>query len=100
MRLVTYFAVAPDPGAVAHALSVCASPDLPAVLHAWLTSMLPSDGAPAPAGEDPVTSAAARLNACVAALRPYPALYGAVRPLLARVTDPPPPGSDETSRPL
>ncbi len=93
MRLVTYFAVAPDPARAAAALGVCSSPELPSVLNAWLTSMLPNDGALAPPGEDPATSSAARLNACVAALRPYPHLYGAVRPLLARVTDAPAPAS-------
>jgi hypothetical protein len=86
MRLVTYFAVAPDPGRAAAALGQCSAPELPSVLTAWLTSMLPTEGL-APPGEDPATSSAARLSACVAALRPYPNLYGAVRPLLARVPE-------------
>ena len=30
---------------------------LPGMLHAWLTSMLPNDGALAPPGEDPETPA-------------------------------------------
>jgi hypothetical protein len=91
MRLVTYFAVAPEPAAAAAALGQCSAPELPGVLNAWLMSMLPNDGALAPPGEDPDTSSAARLSACIAALRPYPHLYVAVRPLLARVTDPPSP---------
>jgi hypothetical protein len=91
MRLVTYFAVAPDPSRAATALGACNSPELPNVLHAWLTSMLPNDGALAPHGEDPITSSAARLSACVSALRPFPHLYASVRPLLERVTEAPPP---------
>ncbi len=93
MRLVTYFAVAPNPADAAAALGQCDAPELPGMLHAWLMSMLPTDGALAPPGEDPETSSAARLSACVLALRPYPNLYGAVRPLLARVTDAPAPVS-------
>ena len=94
MRLVTYFAVVPDPQFAAPALGACLSPELPTVLVAWLSSMLPADGAPAPPGEDPATSSGARLSACVGALRPYPMLYAAVRPLLSRVSSAPPP-SDE-----
>lgn len=91
VRLVTYFAVAPDPAPAARALSACASPDLPSVLMAWLEAMLPSDGELAPPGADPVTSSAARLTACIASLAPYPHLYRAVRPLLSRVSVSPPP---------
>jgi hypothetical protein len=86
MRLVTYFAVAPDPARAAEALGQCSAPELPSVLHAWLTSMLPPEGL-APPGQDPATSSAARLTACLSALRPYPHLYGAVRPLAARVPE-------------
>jgi hypothetical protein len=92
-RLVTYFAVAPDPRDAAAALGQCSAPELPGMLTDWLTAMLPTDGALAPPGEDPETSSGARLSACVLALRPYPHLYAAVRPLLARVTDPPTPAS-------
>jgi hypothetical protein len=91
VRLVTYFAVAPDPAPAARALSACASPDLPSVLMAWLEAMLPSDGELAPPGADPLTSSAARLTACIASLAPYPHLYRAVRPLLSRVSLSPPP---------
>jgi hypothetical protein len=91
VRLVTYFAVAPDPAPAARALSACASPDLPSVLMAWLEAMLPSNGELAPPGADPLTSSAARLTACIAALAPYPHLYRAVRPLLSRVSLSPPP---------
>lgn len=94
IRLVTYFAIAPDPSDAARALSACGSPELPSVLRAWLEAMLPSDGGVAPFGENPETSSTARLTACVASLAPYPKLYGAVRPLLARVTEAPPRSSD------
>jgi hypothetical protein len=95
IRLVTYFAIAPDPTAAARALSACASPELPSVLRAWLEAMLPSDGGVAPFGENPETSSAARLTACVRSLAPYPQLYGAVRSLLARVSEAPPPNSSD-----
>ena len=90
IRLVTYFAVTPDPEAAAHALSQCGAPELPSVLRAWLEAMLPADGAAAPFGDDPNTSSGARLTACVASLQPYPHLYQAVRPLLSRVSERPP----------
>jgi len=90
IRLVTYFAIAPDPTDAARALAACASPELPSVLRAWLEAMLPSDGGDVPFGENPETSSAARLTACVSSLAPYPRLYGAVRPLLARVSEAPP----------
>ena len=93
MRLVTYFAVAPDPTQAARALGACTAPELPRVLSAWLEAMLPSDGEMAPVGDDPETSSAARLTACVASLAPYPHLHRAVRPLLARVSEAPPPAS-------
>ena len=95
IRLVTYFAVAPDPAGAAHALNACGAAELPSVLRAWLEAMLPSDGAPAPFGENPDTSSAARLTDCVRALAPYPRLYGAVRPLLSRVSEAPPPQSSD-----
>lgn len=91
VRLVTYFAVAPNPAPAARALSLCASPELAGMLTSWLEAMLPHDGALAPDGADPVTSSAARLRNCIASLAPYPQLYRAVRPLLSRVTNPPPP---------
>jgi hypothetical protein len=90
-RLVTYFAIAPDPAPAARALSQCASAELPAMLMAWLEAMLPHDGAPAPNGADPNTSSAARLRKCISSLAPYPLLYHAVRPLLSRVSLIPPP---------
>ena len=91
IRLVTYFAIAPDAPVAARALSECDAPELPSVLKAWLEAMLPSDGAAAPFGDDPHTSSAARVTACVASLAPYPHLYRAVRPLLARLSDAPAP---------
>jgi hypothetical protein len=90
-RLVTYFAIAPDPTPASRALSQCASPELPGMLTAWLEAMLPHDGAQAPDGADPLTSSAARLRSCIASLAPYPHLYHAVRPLLSRVSVAPPP---------
>ena len=91
IRLVTYFAIAPDAPVAARALSECDAPELPSVLKAWLEAMLPSDGGAAPFGDDPHTSSAARVTACVASLAPYPHLYRAVRPLLARLSGAPPP---------
>ena len=101
IRLVTYFAIAPDPTRAARALSACGAPELPSVLRAWLEAMLPSDGGVVPFGENPETSSAARLMACVSSLSPYPRLYGAVRPLLERVMEAPPRSSDgpNASRP-
>ncbi|MBX3226681.1 MAG: hypothetical protein KIT84_39330 [Labilithrix sp.] len=91
VRLVSYFAIAPDPSAAAHALDLCAARDVVStVLRTWLETMLPSDGAVAEQGDDPDTSTGARVASCIAALRPYPALYQAVRPLLKRVTEAPP----------
>jgi hypothetical protein len=91
IRLVTYFAIAPDPQLAARALSACGAPELPAVLRGWLEAMLPSDGQLAPFGDDPYTSSTARLTACVASLAPYPRLYNAVHPLLLRVSERPVP---------
>ncbi len=90
MRLVTYFAVAPDPTIAARTLSACGAPELPGVLRAWLEAMLPHDGTAVPFRDDPHTSTAGRVTACIAALKPYPNLYGAVSPLLDRVSNPPP----------
>jgi hypothetical protein len=73
---------------------MCNAPELPSVLRAWLEAMLPADGGIVPFGDNPETSSAARLTACIAALAPYPKLYGAVRPLLSRVSEPPPRSSD------
>jgi hypothetical protein len=78
LRLVTYFAIAPDPVPAARALGACSAVELPRVLGAWLDAMLPQDG------ED-AESSAARVTACIASLKPYPQLYRAVRPLLTRL---------------
>lgn len=93
IRLVTHFAIAPEPQVAARSLSSCSAPELPSVLRAWLEAMLPSDGGDAPFGDDPQTSSAARLTACVASLQPYPHLYQAVKPLLSRVSEHPPASS-------
>jgi hypothetical protein len=91
VRLVTYFAIAPDPGPAAHALSLCSAREVVrTVLKAWLETMLPADGAVAEPGEDPDTSAGARVSLCVAALRPYAGLYDIVEPLLSRLSELPP----------
>jgi hypothetical protein len=79
LRLVTYFAIAPDPVPAARALGACAAAELPRVLGAWLDAMLPHDG------DDAHESSAARVTACIASLKPYPQLYSAVRPLLSRL---------------
>jgi hypothetical protein len=86
-RLVGYFAVAPDPSLAARALASCASPELPSMLRSWLESMLPQDGSPVPMRDEP-TSSAARLSACIEALRPHAELFEAVRPLLERIRPP------------
>jgi hypothetical protein len=88
IRLVTYFAVAPDPANAARALGRCAAPELPRVLGAWLESMLPGDMGSSDDDDEP--ESAARVSACVASLAPYPHLYRAVLPLLGRVSDSPP----------
>jgi hypothetical protein len=93
VRLVSYFAIAPDPSAAAHALDLCVNRDVVGtVLRTWLETMLPADGAIAEPGTDPDTSTAARVASCIAALRPYPALYQCVRPLLKRLSEAPPAG--------
>jgi hypothetical protein len=79
LRLVAYFAIAPDPALAARALATCWAAELPRVLSAWLNAMLPQDGDEAP------ESSAARVTACIASLKPYPELYRAVRPLLSRL---------------
>jgi len=84
-RLITYFAIAPDPALAARTLAACNAPELPSMLRSWLESMLPQDGSSVPLRSDPA-SGAARMHACIRALRPYPALYDAVRPLLERIT--------------
>jgi hypothetical protein len=80
LRLVTYFAIAPDPVPAARALGACAAVELPRVLGAWLDAMLPHDAA-----DDAHDTSAARVTACIASLKPYPQLYRAVRPILARL---------------
>ena len=84
-RLVTYFAIAPDPSLAARTLGACSAPELPSMLRTWLESMLPQDGTSIPFRNDPASSAA-RLHACIRALRPYPSLYEAVSPLLERIS--------------
>jgi hypothetical protein len=79
LRLVTYFAIAPDPVPAARALDACRAAELPRVLGAWLDAMLPQDG------DDAEETSAARVTACIASLKPYPQLYSAVRPLLRRL---------------
>jgi hypothetical protein len=79
LRLVTYFAIAPDPVPAARALGACAAAELPRVLGAWLDAMLPREG------DDALDSSAARVTACIASLKPYPQLYRAVHPLLSRL---------------
>ena len=83
-RLVGYFAMAPDPSLAARALAACTAPELPSMLRSWLESMLPQDGSSIPMRSEP-SSSAARLSACIEALRPYPSLFEAVRPLLERI---------------
>jgi hypothetical protein len=78
LRLVTYFAVAPDPAPAAHALGACGAVELPRVLGAWLEAMLPEEG-------EAADQSAARVSACIASLKPYPALYRAVQGLLPRL---------------
>lgn len=86
VRLVTYFAVAPDPSDAARALSLCGSREVVStVLRSWLETMLPPGGAAMAPGADPDSSASARVTSYIEALRPYPALYDAVRPLLPRL---------------
>jgi hypothetical protein len=82
LRLVTYFAIAPDPVPAARALGACAAVELPRVLGAWLDAMLPHDDDD---DDDTQDASAARVTACIASLKPYPQLYGAVRPILARL---------------
>jgi len=65
VRLVSYFAIAPDVATAAHALATSTAPEVPSMLRAWLESILPAD-----------------VPRCVAALAPYPHLYAAVKPLL------------------
>jgi hypothetical protein len=65
VRLVSYFAIAPDVATAAHALATSTAPEVPSVLRAWLESILPAD-----------------VPRCIAALAPYPHLHAAVRPLL------------------
>jgi hypothetical protein len=78
VRLVGYFAIAPDPVPAARALSLCQSREVPTMLRAWLESMLPADAAPP----------SAHLAACLAALEPFPTLHAAVSQVLDRATIP------------
>lgn len=80
VRLVTYFAIAPDPEPAARALGACPATELPGVLGAWIETILPK------AGENATESAAARIGACIASLRPYPRLYQTVTSLLPRLS--------------
>jgi hypothetical protein len=93
VRLVSYFAIAPDVASAAHALAASSAREVPLVLRAWLESILPADGTnalPAAPGSDPDLSPSARLMRCVAALAPYPHLHAAVKPLLERASELPP----------
>jgi hypothetical protein len=83
-RLITYFAIAPEPSLAARTLAACPAPELPSMLRSWLESMLPQDGSSVPLRSEP-TSSAARISACIEALRPYTALFEAVSPLLDRI---------------
>ena len=89
LRLVTYFAMAPDLAPAARALGACEDAELPRVLKAWLEAMMPRerseldergerDEADGEAAEDP---SVARVAACIASLQPYPRLYRAVSDL-------------------
>jgi hypothetical protein len=90
VRLVTYFAIAPDPRVAAHALDLCNAREVvSSVLKAWLETMLPADGAVAEPGTNPQTSVSARVALCIDALRPYPALFQVVKPLLSRLSEAP-----------
>lgn len=86
VRLVSYFAIAPDAATAAHALAVCTAPEVPTVLRAWLESLTPDHGSADDEG-------AARVASCIAALAPYPHLHGAVKPLLGKRTSEQPPRS-------
>lgn len=80
IRLVTYFAIAPDPRAAARALSLCRAPELPSVLRGWLESMVPE-------GEDESgASTRAHVTSCIDALEPYAHLASAVGALSARLS--------------
>lgn len=96
VRLVTYFAIAPDPRDAARALDLCNAREVVStMLRAWLETMLPADGDVAAPGGDPETSASARVALCVDALRPYASLYQVVEPLLSRLSALPPDRSSE-----
>lgn len=74
VRLVTYFAIAPDPAAAARVLSLSTAREVPTVLLAWLESMGNTD------------ETRERLATCLRALEPYPELAAAVRPLVERIS--------------
>lgn len=88
IRLVTYFAVAPDAPRAAEVIAGCSAPELPSVLRSWLEAMLPADGTAVRFGDNPDTSAGARIARCVESLEPYPRLYAAVSGVLQRVEPP------------
>jgi len=69
VRLVGYFAIAPDPAPAARALAMCTAREVPTVLRGWLES-----------------TPRQRLEACLEALRPYPNLYDAVKSLTSAST--------------
>jgi hypothetical protein len=77
VRLVSYFAIAPDVATAAHALAVCTAPEVPTMLRAWLQSLAPDSNADAEQG-------ASRVASCIAALVPYPHLHAAMKPLLSK----------------
>ncbi len=72
VRLVSYFAIAPDLATAAHALAASAAPEVPTVLRAWLESLDPD----ASEADGP---AASRHASCIAALVPYPHLHAAAK---------------------
>jgi hypothetical protein len=85
VRLVGYFAIAPNPVAAARALSMSPARELPTVLRGWLESMLPGVEGGDDATDDPSASARARLSACIEALAPYPNLQAAAPSIGAKV---------------
>lgn len=72
VRLVSYFAIAPDVATAAHALAASTAPEVPTVLRAWLKSL---DADASEAGGP----AASRFASCIAALAPYPHLHAAAK---------------------
>ena len=80
VRLVSYFAIAPDLASAAHALASSSAPEVPTMLRAWLESIAPEKD----------SLGRSRVEICGAALAPYPHLHDAVKPVLARLATEPP----------